>query len=201
MSMDSLNNNKKNPADWLESHGDYLFRFALSQLRDKTLAEDAVQDTLLAALQSYDKFAGDSSLRTWLTGILKNKIIDIMRKQSRDSSYIMSKVSTSETNDNLEDILFDERGAWIVPQNDWGNPDSALEQDRFWKAFMRCFDELPPKLARIFSLREFAGLQTSELCEILNITSSNSWVILYRARLALKECLESQWFIDSSREG
>ncbi|MBI1425643.1 MAG: sigma-70 family RNA polymerase sigma factor [Gammaproteobacteria bacterium] len=188
----------KDPARWLDEHGDYLFRFAVKQLRDSSLAEDAVQETLLAALQAIDNYAGESSLRTWLTGILKHKIIDILRKQARENTFY-DHDSHHDTNTALENALFDRRGEWNVPQNNWGDPETALDQARFWDAFSGCYDRLSPKLARIFSLREISGLPTEEICTILNITASNCWVLLYRARLALKECLERAWLDDNDR--
>lgn len=190
-----MHSNKDNidPAQWLDAHGDYLFRFAMKHLRDTALAEDAVQETLLAALQALDKFSGESSQRTWLTGILKHKIIDIIRKQSRLVTQTHDEMEINDRAVQPEKYLFDERGEWVIRQSSWGNPESALEQGRFWDAFLACLDDLSPKLAQIFSLRELSGLETAELSEILNITSSNCWVSLHRARLALKECLEANW--------
>lgn len=191
------NNNKMDPAKWLDEHGDYLFRFAMKHLRDEAQAEDAVQETLLAALQAVNKFSGDSSPRTWLTGILKHKIVDIIRKQSRMTTHDDDEVFDKATDPGH---MFDQRGHWLVAQAGWGNPESALDQERFWKAFSACLENLPPKLARIFSLRELSGLETAELCEVMNISTSNCWVILHRARLALKQCLEAGW-LDNAKGG
>ena len=196
MTTTTQTNSMQDPSSWLEAHGDYLFRFAMKHLRDIAQAEDAVQDTLLAALQAQSNFNAASSQRTWLTGILKHKIIDLIRKQSRETAFYVTDSDTQDNGDALEASLFDERGEWVVPQTNWGNPETALEQERFWAAFLFCLDGLSPKLARMFSLRELSGLQTSELCEVLNITSANCWVILYRARIAMKECLESHWLRD-----
>ncbi|MBI1423785.1 MAG: sigma-70 family RNA polymerase sigma factor [Gammaproteobacteria bacterium] len=186
------------PARWLAEHGDYLFRFAMKHLHDTALAEDAVQETLLAALQAVASFTGGSSQRTWLTGILKHKVIDILRKQSHTTQFAEDDANADDHSDRLDKLLFDARGEWAEPQRRWGNPEQTLEQDRFWEAFAACLDELPPKLARIFSLRELSGLETDELCEVLNITSSNCWVILHRARLALKTCLEANWLRETA---
>lgn len=189
------------PAQWLDAHGDYLFRFAMKHLRDTALAEDAVQETLLAALQAMDKFSGGSTQRTWLTGILKHKIVDIIRKQSRITTQTSDEMDANDRAGAPEKYLFDQRGEWTVPQTSWGNPETALEQDRFWAAFAACLDSLPPKLAKMFSLRELSGLETTELCEVLNVTSSNCWVGLHRARLALKACLEATWLQETSGSG
>ncbi len=187
------------PCHWLDAHGDYLFRFAMKHLRDTAQAEDAVQDTLLAALQAQKNFTGASSQRTWLTGILKHKIVDIIRRHSREKALYAPDTDTQNGDEALEDSLFDERGEWTVPQTSWGNPETVLEQERFWTAFLYCLDGLSPKLAHMFSLRELSGLQTSELCEVLNISTSNCWVILYRARIAMKECLEFHWLQDNHK--
>lgn len=189
------------PDEWLESHGDALFRFAMKHLRDHASAEDVVQETLLAALQARDGFAGNASQRTWLTGILKRKIADLIHKRSRETPFEHVAEDSHDDSDELTACLFDKRGEWVVPQRSWGNPSAMLEQQRFWEAFTRCFDGLSPKLSTAFSLREFSGLTIDELCETLNISPSNCSVMLYRARLALKECLESNWFDNSMRKG
>ncbi|MBI1283339.1 MAG: sigma-70 family RNA polymerase sigma factor [Thiobacillus sp.] len=186
------------PDEWLESHGDALFRFAMKHLHDSASAEDVVQETLLAALQTWDRFAGNASERTWLTSILKHKIADLIHKQSRESPF---ENDVQDSHGNPAACLFDQRGEWVVPQRAWGDPDAMYEQNRFWEAFTCCYDGLSPKLATAFSLREFSGFSIDELCEILNISSSNCSVILYRARLALKACLESGWFDNTIREG
>jgi len=186
------------PDAWLEAHGDPLFRFAMKHLRDTASAEDVVQETLLAAFQARDSFSGQASQRTWLTGILKRKIADLIRKRSREVPF---ENEVQDGTDGLTASLFDQRGEWVVPQRAWGDPDAMFEQNRFWEAFTGCYDGLSPKLSTAFSLREFSGLSIEELCEILNISSSNCSVILYRARLALKACLESSWFDNPMRGG
>lgn len=189
------------PDEWLEAHGDALFRFAMKHLRDSASAEDVVQETLLAALQARDEFAGNASQRTWLTGILKRKIADLIRKRSREATFENDAQDGHGDSTELTACLFDQRGEWVVPQRAWGDPDAMFEQNRFWEAFTCCYDGLSPKLSTAFSLREFSGLSIEELCEILNISSSNCSVILYRARLALKTCLESSWFDNPMRRG
>jgi RNA polymerase sigma-70 factor, ECF subfamily len=184
------------PAQWLEAHGDYLYRYAKKHLRDNAAAEDMAQETLLAAYQVRNQFSGNASQRTWLTGILKHKIADFIRKHSRETPFVDNAQDMHSDPDELAARLFDKRGGWIVPQRSWGNPDAMLEQNRFMEAFALCFDNLSPKLSTAFSLRELSGLSVEELCETLKISSSNCSVILYRARLALKECLESNWFLD-----
>lgn len=188
------------PTEWLESHGNYLFRYAMRHLRDTASAEDVVQETLLAALQGGDGYSGNASRRTWLTSILKHKIADLIRKKSRETP-LEDAIQDGQGNPyEFTACLFDQRGEWIVPQRTWGDPDAMLEQNHFWEAFTHCFHRLPPKLSTAFSLREFSGLSIEELCETLSISSSNCSVILYRARLALKACLDKHWLDNIKRE-
>lgn len=191
--------NTIDPAEWLEAHGNYLFRYAMRHLRDTASAEDMVQETLLAAYQGQESFSHKASQRTWLIAILKNKIADLIYKRSRETPYVDTIQNIHDDPNELADLLYDKRGAWVIPQRAWGNPDAMLEQNRFWEVFAQCFDRLSPKLSAAFSLREFSGLSIIELCETLNISSSNCSVTLYRARFALKECLESRWFDDATR--
>ena len=177
------------PAKWLEEHGDYLFRYARRRLFSDELAEDAVQETLLAALKSQEKFAGTSSIRTWLTGILKHKIVDSIRVQARE---ITAPGGSGEDDQSDWESLFDQSGHWVETFRDWGDPASELEKSRIRQALDECFRRLKPALAQIFSLRELTGLSNEEICNELNITATNAWVMLHRARLSLRECLDTR---------
>ena len=169
----------------VEAERPYLLRYAGLQLRDPHAAEDAVQETLLGALAGEASFAGRSNLRTWLTGILKHKIIDAMRKSSREAPA---------ASEDEFDALFDERGHWIEMPPAWPNPDAALDQKRFFAVLEQCLKRLPDKIAQAFMMREHLGLDTGEICKELAITPTHCWVVLYRARMALRECLEKDWF-------
>jgi RNA polymerase sigma-70 factor (ECF subfamily) len=176
----------------LQKHRPQLLRFAMLQLRNATSAEDVVQETLLAALQAGGTFAGQSSVRTWLVGILKHKIIDAIRKQSREQPL---EPADDETDiHDLQDAVYREDGHFREKPADWGNPEAALEQRKFFEVLERCMEGLPKKTARAFMMREVMGLETAEICKELDVTSSNCWVLLYRARMALRECLEGRWF-------
>jgi RNA polymerase sigma-70 factor (ECF subfamily) len=178
------------------SHRGYLLRVAVLQLRDSDLAEDVVQDTLVAALQGADGFSGRSSLKTWLTGILKHKIIDAIRRKTREAS-----VAPLDEETQLEDMdaLFDDSGHWENPPADWGDPEVALSRAQFMDMMQFCLEKLPPNTARVFMMREVMELESAEICKELAITSTNLWVILYRARMALRQCLEQNWFAQGSR--
>lgn len=177
----------------LDRHRPYLLRFALLQLRDRSAAEDAVQETLLAAIQGASQFAGQSSVRTWLVGILKHKIVDSVRKASREQS-----VESFEDRGEDLDAFFSDDGHFAEAPQQWANPERSLEQGRFFEALERCLHALPVKTARAFMMRELMGLETEEICKELRISTSNCWVMLYRARMSLRACLEQTWFLAGS---
>lgn len=174
----------------VESERPYLMRYAGLQLRDPHAAEDAVQETLLAALASEAGYAGRSNLRTWLTGILKHKIVDTIRRASREQPLAVG----DEDDAGDLDAPFDRRGHWQEPPAAWENPDGALHQKQFLAALEACLANLPAKTAQAFMLREHLGLETGEICKELGITATHCWVLLYRARMALRLCLETNWF-------
>ena len=178
----------------LDQHRGYLLRVARLQLRDEAQAEDCVQETLLAALAG-SGFSGKSSLRTWLTGILKHKIVDAIRKKQREPT-VASAFGDIESEMDIEDFdaLFNERGGWDTRSADWGNPEEALDRRQFLEMIDFCLEKLPPNTARVFMMREVLELETDEICKELAIKANNLWVILYRARMALRQCLEQNWF-------
>jgi RNA polymerase sigma-70 factor (ECF subfamily) len=172
----------------VEGERAYLLRYASLQLRDRSSAEDVVQETLLAALVGEAGFAGRSNLRTWLTGILKHKIIDAIRRASREAP-LASPDGAGEF-----DTLFDERGHWHESPPAWTDPDASLTQKQFFAKLEECLAGLPAKTAQTFMMREHLGCETDEICKELGITSTHCWVLLYRARMALRECLNTNWF-------
>ena len=178
--------------DWLNEHGDYLYRFALTRLRNPHQAEDAVQETMLAAIKS-PSFEGESSPRTWLTGILKHKIIDLQRKQFREQP--ISDLMDFDASETSMDDFFDETGHWLDKPQTLEMPDNALEQKQFLAVLSACMDKLPAKLAIIFSMRDVHEIENANICKELDITTTNAWVMLYRARMGLRKCLELNWII------
>jgi RNA polymerase sigma-70 factor (ECF subfamily) len=170
----------------------YLLRFAQLHLRDHARAEDVVQETLAAALEQGERFSGGSSVRTWLTGILKHKIIDVFRAGRREKS--VSELGDDAEDGHDPDALFDAAGHWQAPPSSWGDPSKTLEQKRFMETLEKCNGGLPDRLAQVFTLREVMGLTTEEICAQLGITPNNCNVMLYRARMGLRDCLEKNWF-------
>lgn len=180
--------NLPNHNDWLQVHGDYLYRFALARLRDPHLAEDVVQETFLAAIKSTN-FAEQSSPRTWLTGILKHKIIDVMRKSQRE---VLASDLIGDEDASMDDF-FDDKGHWLEPMQAWAMPENALEQKQFLGILQTCMDKLPQKLAALFIMRDVHEENNEEICKELEISTTNAWVMLYRARMRLRKCLEIHW--------
>jgi len=178
----------------LEAMRPALLRFAQLQLRNQTLAEDAVQDALIAVLEKPERFAGHSSLRTYVTGILKYKIIDALRLTQRERQFSTQNEQDEQSDDDLVDSLFLSNGHTRDMPLKWGDPDATLEQKDFFRVMEICLEKLPPKTARIFMMREWLELETDEICKELGISASNAWVMLYRARLRLRECLDLNWF-------
>jgi RNA polymerase sigma-70 factor (ECF subfamily) len=174
----------------LEALRPYLLRFARLHLRDAAAAEDAVQEALLAALAGQASFDGRANLRTWLTGILKHKIVDAIRRQAREP---VVPAAADEEPGGIDE-LFSERGHWNERPAAWGDPDGALEQAQFFRALEMCLERLPSRTARAFMLREHLGFETGEICKELDITPTHCWVLLYRARMSLRECLQQTWF-------
>jgi RNA polymerase sigma-70 factor, ECF subfamily len=186
------------PGGWdpreLEQYRRYLLRYALLQLRDTSAAEDAVQETLLAAVQSGGQFAGRSSLKTWLTGILKHKIIDHVRRLNREQPMGHPGGETAEGDTEFIEQKFAEDGHWRNFPGHWQTPDSSFESRQFWATLERCMDAMSPRTARVFMMREVMDVPTEEICKELGISTTNCWVMLHRARLSLRECLETKWF-------
>jgi RNA polymerase sigma-70 factor (ECF subfamily) len=180
---------------WVDDYGDYLFGFALARLRSEARAEDAVQETFLAALRAKRHFQGRSAEKTWLTGILKNKIYDHFRKSSRETSFTdLEFYDDEESNRFVNGGLG--AGGWIHSQapEEWATLGENLDNELFWKAYQDCAGKLPKKISAVFSLREIDGLESEELCAMFNISENNLWVMLHRARMALRRCLEINWF-------
>jgi RNA polymerase sigma-70 factor, ECF subfamily len=179
------------PQDWVEKHGDYLFRSALLRVRDGVVAEEVVQETFLAALQAKDRFAGQSSERTWLVGILKHKMTDYFRRVSREQTGVEQDVGQDDPAER-----FTEDGHWVMDGSGpktWADPSSALDRRQFWQAMKRCLGELPPRTASVFALREIDDVPSEEICETMKISKSNLWVMLHRARMHLRRCLEASY--------
>lgn len=186
-----MNQDPLHDAEFLTALRRDMLRFAELQLRDRSQAEDAVQEALAAALQGREKFASRASLRTWVLAILKNKIVDTLRRR------ISEEKSTLDVEDAGDMDAYFERGDhWSedTRPSSWPTPHQAMESKRFWEVFEACLYRLPEAAARIFTMREVLGFDTEEICKTLAITTNNCWVQLHRARLALRACLGANWF-------
>jgi len=181
------------PDTWLERHGDILFRYAVARVQDPMVAEDLVQETLLAAISAADTFKSDSTEQTWLIGILKHKVLDYLRKTSRERRLEAAWAEGDiEINDN-----FDQHGHWRAEIDAWAAPEHSLANAEFWQVFDGCLGKLPEQLRTLFALRELDGMDSDVLIETMNISSKNNlWVMLSRARQHLRQCLQTKWFTD-----
>ena len=184
------------PTTWVDEHGDYLFRYAVVRLRDEAVAEDCVQEAFLSAIKALDSYGGKSTERTWLTGILKHKIIDHFRKSVREEP-----ITEEDTDPTTFDVFFQPDGRW---KDHWSRdfkpiewritPEAIFQETEFFRVLQGCLSKLPERVAGVFALREMDGLETAEICEILSLSASNFWVMMHRARLGLRRCVELKWF-------
>lgn len=170
----------------------YLMRFARLQLRNEAWAEDAVSETILAALAKPQAFEARSQLSTWLVGILKHKIIDALRQRQRE--VVLDSESADDGADPLEHMAFKVDGHFAGKPADWGNPEQDLNTRQFMAVMDACVQKLPPVQGRLFLMREWLEMSSDDICKELTLTPTNLYVQLHRARLRLRECLELNWF-------
>lgn len=188
-----------NPRAWVERHGDYLYRFSVARVRRVDVAEDLVQETLLAAWKGRAEFSGQASERTWLTAILKRKVIDWFRQQVREQL----QVAVNAVPDRFANDLFDRRGEWKSSPGRWvrGDPAEHLDRMEFWMTIHTCMDKLPARLHELFALRYLDEATCEEVCRELGLSPSNYWVMLHRARLRMWWCLSRNWFAEDPQGG
>ena len=175
----------------LAEHRTYLMRYARLQLRNDAWAEDAVSETLLAALSKPQSFGNRSQLKTWLVGILKHKIIDVLRQRRRE---VQLADDDGDGGEELDALMFKADGHFTSEPADWGNPEQELNSRQFFAVLEACTEKLPTAMGRVFLMREWLELDTEEICKELRLTQTNLYVQLHRARLRLRECLELNWF-------
>lgn len=181
------------PEQWVDLYGNYMYRYALGRVADPETAQDLVQEALVAAIQSFKRFQGRSSIKTWLIAILKRKVVDHYRRARNHQTF-----DDIEAVANNVDRLFTDNGHWRVTPNEWHiKPDAAYEQHEFMEVLYQCLAKLPKRLAEIFMLREIEEMNTKTICKKLSITESNSWVMLYRARMQLRQCINTNWLSDA----
>jgi RNA polymerase sigma-70 factor (ECF subfamily) len=182
----SKNDAHQNIERLVSQHAEVLYLYALMRVHQQELAEDIVQETLLAALQSWENFAGESSERTWLIGILRHKILDFFRQNHH----------VQENNDQSRQMeYFDKQGHWKDKPANWkADPAALAENGEFWKVLRDCLKELSKIVAEAFVMHELEGMTSEEICKHLEISETNLWVRLHRARLQLRRCLELNWF-------
>lgn len=170
---------------WVDEHGDHLYRYAMSRVGRAEVAEDLVQETLVAALESAFRFEGRSSERTWLVAILRKKLVDLLRRMR---GRLASEIPAT---DEWMDGLYDRTGHWKTAPGRWGDdPSAVLERREFWQAFERCRGALPERMREVLVLRLLEDVSTEEIGEVLSLSPANVWTLLHRARLRLWKCLD-----------
>ncbi|MBN8550705.1 MAG: sigma-70 family RNA polymerase sigma factor [Deltaproteobacteria bacterium] len=183
----------------VEENFDYLYRYAYRYFRSSDLAEDLVQETFLAATEAYDRFEGKSSPRTWLTSILRHKIIDRLRTKHREEPVDFDALERESLGTMFNEVEHWQRDTAPVAWR--SSPDGALAQKQFFKALDGCLGKLPSKMRQLFLLRELEGIERDQICSQLEISASNAAVLLHRARLSLQQCLQATWFLRGATEG
>ena len=176
----------------LVAHRDYLIRFARLQLRNEAWAEDAVSETMVAALTKPQSFANRSQLKTWLVGILKHKVMDTFRHNARAVALDMDP--DNDGHDELDALVFKSDGHFEHMPSSWGNPEQEMSSRQFMQMLEACTEKMPVALGRVFLMREWLELSSEEICAELSLSSTNLYVSLHRARLRLRECLDVNWF-------
>jgi RNA polymerase sigma-70 factor (ECF subfamily) len=178
-----------NPNKWIDLYADYLFNYTISRVNDREIAQDLVQDTFLAALKSMKNFKGEANERTWLISILKRKIIDYYRKINSNKGKAEVRITSNNDSETDGDWL-EERVADPFDKT----AEDTMQNTELGEAIFKCLAKLPEKQAEIFRMKTIEGLETEDICKELNITSSNLWVIIHRARTAMASCLKENWF-------
>lgn len=194
--MSSGHSNKLDPPLWVENYADYLFNYAITRLSDKELAADVVQETFFSALKSKDRFQGGSSEKTWLTSILKHKIIDVYRKKGSLKVSGMHELSE----EILDEDFYLSKGAFAGHWKEGAGPNSnsllpegEVENNELREIIEKCISKLPENLAAVFVMKMIDDISSEEICKELDITPSNVWVMMHRARLRLRKCIENNW--------
>ena len=191
-----MGTDKINIDQWVDRYGDIMFRYTLVRVKNPEEAEEIVQSAFLAALQSRNSFAGQSTEKNWLFGILKHKILDYFRAMKKYQNFDLLDDRDPYEND------YDENGHWIKPPTSWEmTPESATENKQLAEAMTKCLDGLSAKLRRIFVLKEVEGIESEEICKEFDVQPNNLWVILHRARNQLKKCMEINWFQKPQNQG
>jgi RNA polymerase sigma-70 factor (TIGR02943 family) len=180
------------PHEWVNAHADYLYAYTITRVNNEEQARDLVQETFLAALEGMHKFEGKSSERTWLTAILRNKIIDTYRKKTKG----LKTLSINDTEAGETEFFWTEEGHWH--QEHWPTHfgiDSIdpLVNKEFNYILQKCMQKLPALWLSVFTMKHMDDETTDTVCGELKISASNFWVIIHRAKLNLRACLQKNW--------
>ena len=187
-----IENNLVDPHQWVQAHADYLYAYARVRINDEEQSRDLVQDTFLAALEKVKTFEGRSSERTWLTAILRNKIIDVYRKKSSG----LLNIDIKQAEEEQADFFNSDDGHWTAERapKHFGIEDTdPLAAKEFNHILMLCMQKLPALWLSVFTMKHIDEESTDTICSELKVTPSNFWVIIHRAKLNLRACLQKNW--------
>jgi RNA polymerase sigma-70 factor (TIGR02943 family) len=185
-------NRQLNPHQWVEAHADYLYTYAIARINDEEQAKDLVQETFLAALEKVNTFESKSSERTWLTAILRNKIVDIYRKKS--SGLVTTDIHQAEQ--EQADFFNPEDGHWSAeraPRSFGIDDHDPVINKEFNQVLQKCMQKLPALWLSVFTMKHMDDLTTDIICAELKVTAANFWVIIHRTKLNLRACLQKNW--------
>ena len=187
---------KLDPETWVSEYGDFLYRYAYSRLRDANSAEEVVQETLLAGVRYSGQYAGTGTVQGWLTGILKRKIIDLIRVRARNAAR-----GGLDAEHDPSNMLFDKAGNWKKGALKWEHSaEEKLQYDELQQVVQSCLTTLPRGQADVFVLSVMEEMESDDICSELGISAANMWVRMHRARLGLAKCVGEKWAVQTEAE-
>ncbi len=169
---------------WIADYSDTFYDYLCNRVMDQNTAKDILQETFIAAWKNSEKFQSKSKEKTWLFSILKNKLIDHYRAQSRTHQFVSSN------------YFFDEVDHWteIAAPKNWSPTEDFIDNKEFYAVLRKCTIKLTPLQQQTFTMKYLDDLDAEIICKVLKITSSNYWVLIHRSKLELQACLTQNWF-------
>jgi RNA polymerase sigma-70 factor (TIGR02943 family) len=190
---DSATAHSLDPPRWPDRYGADLYRFAYRRVREAEAATELVQETFLSALTARAGFRGEASERSWLFVILRHKLVDFYRQQARRAT--VEQTDSDPDDHEAAEPLFGPDGHWLPAQapQAWPPADDALEQQELQQILAACQRRLPARQQLVFARRFVEEIPAADICQELALSAANFWVLVHRAKLSLRQCLERHW--------